>query len=325
MLGLYILLYTKGDKMLQLSIDNSDKLVDVCKALSTELRINILKILGTCGPLNIQELAKQLNCAVSTVSVNIKVMEDAGLIISDRQPAKNGENKICSLVYWEVLLNLFYHPENDKMQHIYEDEILIGNFQSFSIEPSCGYIFSKDNVINTDILTDDKYSFYRPERIQAQLIWFRMGYVEYEVPIRYIFEKDVQSVSFSMEICSEAPGFNNTWKSDITMHINDVEIGTWLCSGDFGGRRGNFTPPEWPLDCTQYGILTKWIVTTSGSFMNDQKISDICIDDLHVNESQIIKMRIGVKHDAENLGGINIFSDKYGDYPQNIKMNISYI
>ena len=45
-------------------------------------------------------------------------------------------------------------------------------------------------------------------------------------------------LDLSAEICSEVAGFDNRWASDITVWINDVEIGTWTSPGDFGGERG---------------------------------------------------------------------------------------
>ena len=78
-----------------------------------------------------------------------------------------------------------------------------------------------------------------PERINAQLLWFREGYVEYLIPIEEDVKK-IKAVSLSFEACSEAPNYRNIFPSDITLALNDVEVGTWKCPGDFGGRRGKF-------------------------------------------------------------------------------------
>jgi predicted transcriptional regulator len=37
-----------------------------------------------------------------------------------------------------------------------------------------------------------------------------------------------------------------------------------------------------------------------------------------------ISLRIGVRPDAINQGGINLFGEKYGDFPQGINMRIVY-
>jgi predicted transcriptional regulator len=38
-----------------------------------------------------------------------------------------------------------------------------------------------------------------------------------------------------------------------------------------------------------------------------------------------ICLKIQVKEDAEHVGGINLFGEKYGDYPQGIVMNLTYL
>ena len=35
--------------------------------------------------------------------------------------------------------------------------------------------------------------------------------------------------------------------------------------------------------------------------------------------------KIEIKEDAKNIGGINIFGEKYGDHPQGIVMNLTYL
>ncbi|MDD3744842.1 MAG: helix-turn-helix domain-containing protein [Lentimicrobiaceae bacterium] len=311
--------------MLELSLNNSVDIVNVCRALSTPLRIEILKILSYSGPLNIQEIAELLNSPSSTISTNVKAMEDAGLIISDKQPAKNGSNKICSPVYLDILINLRVQKNLKNHMQKLEMSVPIGNFHAYEVSPSCGYVlFNQDGTLNKDFQIDNKYAFLLPERIDAQLLWFRKGFVEYHIPVNQLKDTVVSSISFSVEICSEAPGYNDNWKSDITMWINDVEIGTWLSPADYGGKRGKITPEEWYLDSTQYGILTEWVVGVDGTYVNNLKCSDVAIRDLNVVEYPVVKMRIGVKETAENIGGINIFGEKFGNYPQNIIMTIIY-
>ena len=41
-----------------------------------------------------------------------------------------------------------------------------------------------------------------------------------------------------MELSSEVPGTNANWPSDITLWVNEIEIGTWTSPGDFGDKRG---------------------------------------------------------------------------------------
>jgi predicted transcriptional regulator len=168
-------------------------------------------------------------------------------------------------------------------------------------------------------------SFYSPKRTNAQLIWFYRGFVEYLFPNNIRNKGKITSIEFSLEICSEAPNYRIDWPSDITVWINDIEIDTWTCPGDFGGRQGIYTPKWWSLNATQFGVLKRWQINDHGTFFDFKKVSKITLKDLNLNANDAIKFRIGVKKDAKNIGGINIFGYKFGDYQQNIVLRIDYL
>ena len=71
-----------------------------------------------------------------------------------------------------------------------------------------------------------------------------------------------------MELCSEAPGYNAQWPSDITFSVNGTEIGTYTCPGDLGARRGRLTPNVWPIGLTQYGFMTGVSLRKDGCYIN---------------------------------------------------------
>ena len=50
----------------------------------------------------------------------------------------------------------------------------------------------------------------------------------------------------------------------------------------------------------------------------------ISIKQLKLDKCPYIALRIGIKEDAKHIGGINIFGEKYGDYPQGIIMTFTY-
>ncbi len=311
--------------MLQLSIQDPKILAKICHALSTELRLQILSLLEH-DTLSCLELAKKLSYPLSTISANVKILEEAGLILTELAPAKNGSKKLCSSVYLDVLIHLGMGVIIPKDSKKYEISIPIGNYMDFKVAPSCGMAILKDDgTAIDDSPFDDTNYFLNPKRVEAQLLWFRKGYVEYRIPVYDSLHLDPEYLSFSLEICSEAPGFNNVWKSDITMWVNGVEIGTWTSPGDFGDRNGKLTPSTWMEGSTQYGILTEWMVTDNkGTLLNQEPLSDVCLSQLIIQKENYITMRIGVKDTSKNIGGINIFGEKFGDYPQNIIMKIGY-
>lgn len=42
-------------------------------------------------------------------------------------------------------------------------------------------------------------------------------------------------------------------------------------------------------------------------------------------DNDYISARIGIKDSAKNIGGINIFGEKFGDHPQDVVMRIDYV
>jgi predicted transcriptional regulator len=103
-----------------------------------------------------------------------------------------------------------------------------------------------------------------------------------------------------------------------------VLVGTWTCPADFGGERGVLTPLWWDNNNTQYGLLKVWRVNNQGSFVDGIRVSNICLNDLHIESSKIIEVRIGIREDAKSIGGINLFGSKFGNYPQDLLMTQRY-
>ena len=53
-----------------------------------------------------------------------------------------------------------------------------------------------------------------------------------------------------------------------------------------------------------------------------KKVSNVTINDLNLYENDIFIIKLGVKENAKNRGGVNLFGDCFGDYPQNIVLSI---
>ncbi len=194
----------------------------------------------------------------------------------------------------------------------------IGLFSDYSVTAPCGML-SDTGLIG---YYDSTSSFLDPARASASLIWFSYGYLEYRFPKNFEPSSTIESITFSAEVCSEYPGHNNEWPSDITLWINDKEIGTWTSPGDMGGVRGLLTPSWWNTNDSQSGFLKSWIVTTTGSFLDGKKLSPITVEALDINATNSITIRIGVKEHAKNRGGINIFGSKFGNHAQDLKLCI---
>jgi predicted transcriptional regulator len=103
-----------------------------------------------------------------------------------------------------------------------------------------------------------------------------------------------------------------------------VEVGTWTSPADFGGERGALTPEWWDTQNSQYGLLKVWKVTNDGSLVDGMRVSKVTLNNLTLKPGEPIAVRIGIKEDASNIGGINLFGSKFGNYPQDIVLRQHY-
>jgi len=300
-------------RVLELLADdhNLQKLEEVTKALGSETRLEILRFLSahTCS---VSEIAEALGLPPSTATLHINVLEKAGLIQTDLRPATRGLQKVCGRVYDRIVIQL--PADLEREESVVEISMPIGAFVKVSVIPTCG-LLGELGIIGH---LDDPSAFYEPERIHAQLLWFRRGFVEYNFPNRLPPSTDRHDLEISFEVCSEAPLHHSDWPSDITVWIGDQEIGTWTSPADFGGERGVLTPSWWDTQNSQYGLLKVWKVSAAGSYVDGVLVSNKTLKDLALPPGDPIPVRIGIKDNAAHVGGINLFGSKFGNYPQGI-------
>lgn len=296
---------------------NSVEAEKVLKALASEPRQRILEMLSD-HVYNVSEIAAALDMPLSTATVHINLLEEAGLVRSELQPATRGRQKVCARTHDIILVNLAYGTIPD--EKVSEISMPIGAYVDCEVTPTCG-LASDTGIIG---LFDDAASFFEPDRIRTQLLWFHHGYVEYRFPNRLPTSATADSLHLSFEVGAEAPLHHPDWPSDITVWVNGVEIGTWTCPGDFGGTRGVLTPMWWETWNSQYGLLKSWQVNGEGSFVDGVKTSSVLLKDVGLMEQSYISIRIGVKADARHVGGMNLFGRGFGNYPQDIVLRCRY-
>ena len=289
----------------------------IFKALGNSSRLRILNALGM-RTMTVAEITEILGAPASTANQHIKVLEEAGLIESDLRPATRVTEKICRAVYKKIVLDMNTQPQSQERS--VEISMPIGGYSEFEVSRPCG-LASQDALIG---IMGDTEAFLEPNRVDAQLIWFATGYIEYRFPKRLPPRSYLENLYLSMEICSEAPGYNNDWPSDITLWINNVEIGTWTSLADSGGERGLLNPDWWGMSNTQYGVLKSWQVNGAGSYIDGIKISDVSMSDLAIDDYNYISVKIGIKEDAEYQGGLNLFGRYFGNYPQDLVLRLIY-
>jgi predicted transcriptional regulator len=291
--------------------------LDVLKALGSEHRIAILRYLGDrVVPVN--QIAKDLGLPASTAAMHIIVLEKAGLLHTEMRPASRGLQKVCARTYDELVIDL---PRGEHhTRTAIELTMPIGGFSDFDVEPTCG-LASADGLIG---YLDDPNSFYEPDRLRAQLLWFRSGFVEYRFPNRVPPGAPMLSLQLTAEVCSEAPLNHPDWPSDISVWVNGTHLGAWTSPSDFGGTRGRLTPAWWEEKDSQFGVLKRWRVTASGTSIDGVALSDVAIDALGLRAGEPIVVRLGVRREAQYVGGINLFGREFGNYPEDMGLRLEY-
>lgn len=308
-------------KLFELNVDNPDDHEIIAKfghAVSVPERIAILKSLLTSSK-NLSSLAEELDIPISSVARHINVLTEAGLVYLSYQPGPKGHTKYCSQAILGFSVSLEKKADDEPAAQSYTVEMPLGMFSHCHIKAPCGMTGGDGGIADFD----NPHVFFSPERMKAECIWFDSGFISYNFPTDFPHNRTFDEITFSFEICSETVYYNNNWPSDITVRINDVEIVTFTSPGDFGGRRGKYTPMYWPVTSTQFGLLKKITVGKDGVWVDNSLVSDsVRFSDLKIYDGSAIKLDIGIKEDAQHKGGINIFGRNFGDYPQAIVMTL---
>lgn len=291
--------------------------LDIFKALGSDVRIEILNILLDNNSMSMNELASRLNITNGALTSHIKKLESCGLISISSESAGHGNQKICSVHLDKILIDL---ERQEDILNVYSTDIKVGHYSVYRICPTCG--LASDKAIIGEV--DDSRYFDHPDRYSADILWFTKGFVEYNIPNFIPSFQKITQLTISAELSSEAPGVNNVWPSDISFYLNDVCIGNWLSPGDFGDSRGLFTPDWWFPNWNQYGLLKLLVINRKGTFIDGLKISDVTIDSFQLDYRSSLRFRLAVDDDAEHVGGLTIFGKTFGNYGQDIKVNIHY-
>lgn len=289
--------------------------IKLFECLSSDTRVKVIELLGK-RPMNIGELAEALHVSSAIMTRHIASMEECNIVHTESIPGKRGLQKLCHLAVNEITLS--FKKEEASME-AHSISIPIGQYTSYQVHPTCG-LAAKDRLIG---LNDDPRYFSSPDRVNAALLWFQTGWIEFSIPSYMISAKTVSAIEISLEICSEFPKYREDWPSDIHFYLNGTLLGIWLSPGDFGDKKGFYTP-EWWRAGTQYGLLKTIRITKNGTMLDGIHFSDITPEQLQIERGQDLLFRISVPAETPHPGGLNIFGKGFGNYDQDIEVRVEY-
>ncbi len=294
----------------------SDTICAIAHAFNSPIRLNMLNQIYEKHR-TLKELAELNDLALSTAAFHVDILKDVGIVNIEYVPSKRG---FIRLVYPTVFsFHLSTKSQNNISNSCHEKISMPVGYFSTLYDVNVGGAF----VTNDEIVGAYQSDFFKPSRFEAQLIWTHDGSFEYAFPCSFLSQKKCIELSFSLEICSEASGYNNDYKSDITFWLNGKELCTYTCPGDFGGRRGINNPPWWPDTHSQYGQLKMITINNKGVYLDGVfQPSKLTLNNFSLDGSKPILFRVGNKPDAKFPNGMNIFGKDFGDHAQDIELNI---
>lgn len=301
-----------------MEIDLSTKSLDVFQSLASETRIKIIHFLGNQKK-SITEISEYLGISKSITTRHIQQMEDAGLLGSDRGVGKNKNKK---MVYLKIDdLRIIFPAKVYPEFKLHTTDLKIGHFTDFSVAPTCG-LATESKIVGK---ADDPTYFLDGDRVDAALLWFSKGFVEYKIPNLLQEDQDPELLEISFEIASEFPLSNNSWPSDISIYVNDIRVAVYTVPGNFSDVRGRYTPSWWNDNFSQYGSLKHLRVNKLDTGIDGEAFSEITINDLNLKDQPFIKLKFSIDDDAVNKGGLTLFGKGFGNHPQNIMINTYYL
>ena len=143
-------------------IQSLDEGLALFKALGSDIRVEIVKILVAEGSSNMNDLATRLNITNGALTSHIKKLEECGIVQVTSETTGHGNQKICSVQPDNILIDIRAPKKNEA---IYETDIKVGHFSDCHIEPTCG-LASSEKVIGE---VDDPRYFAHGERFDADL------------------------------------------------------------------------------------------------------------------------------------------------------------
>ena len=296
---------------------NTDaKWLPLYEALASEVRLEIINLLANQS-MNVKQLAASLQLSSAIITMHVKKLEKAGLVTTQMIRKDGGTHKMCTLAHSNITIEL---PSIEPISTRYHEVLIpIGHYTEFEVHPTCG-LSTPDRVIGQ---FDDPRYFYTPERMNAGILWFGHGYLEYKLPNYLLQSQKITAIEITLELGSEAPGYNENWPSDIFFQINGTDIGVWTSPGDYGAERGRFSPSWWGDPVNQYGLLKVIRVDEAGTWVDGQKLSQITINEI-VIDRHVWSLLLGVREEADHVGGLTLFGKGFGNYSRDISFKTFY-
>lgn len=300
-----------------LHITSLDTGLELFKALGSDIRIEIIKLLLKNKDMNLNELATNLNITNGALTSHIKKLEDCGIIQIINETTGHGNEKRCKVILEKIIIDIGLPIQPGD---IYEATVGIGQYSDYQVEPSCGLATTGGFLGELDNI---RY-FSHPDRMHANILWFKNGFVEYLLPNFIPTAHIIDELTIQIEIASLVSSCDSSFASDLDFYLNQIKIGQITLAGDTGKGSGVYTPNWFDTSWKQFGTLKQISIKKEGTFIDGIKVSDTSIDSLGLDYSSILKFKIAVNKDSIHSHGVTLYGNSFGNYNQDIKIKIAH-
>jgi len=300
-----------------LRLKSLDEALEIFKALGSDIRTDIVRILIDEGPMNMNELAGRLDITNGALTSHIRKLTEAGLITVRGETSGHGNQKICTVDIDKILVEVQAEKVEEES---YTADIRVGQFSDYNVSGACG-LATSEGIIGE---VDDPRFFSHPEHYNSDALWFENGYIEYVIPNLLPEGASFDEIVLSMEAGDLV---NNNEKAEkipaeIRFLLNGVDLGKWLSPGYVGSAKGIFTPSWWSPKWEQHGLLKMLVINHNGTFIDGLKISATKIDSFNFDSSSVVKLRMETANDSGC--GFAIYGRCFGNYNQDIDVKVVF-
>jgi len=279
----------------------------VCSAIGSPIRLEILEQLLN-EPQNMDSLAKRLHLTGGALTRHVKILEDAGLIMVKTLPCNRGYQKLCSVNFDKLIIEL---PTGGALESASIADVPIGLFSDYRVQGKCG-IVSKEGFIGS---RDNAGAFLSSSRASAGAIWLERGYLSYLLPQlesnkgALQSDKTLDELRISLEISPDFVGGEAIKRGTVSFYLDDELLSEIWLNTPSENRRGYLTPDWHESALPQYGTLKLIRICDGGTYLDGDKISNVTI----------AAAKKAKKFSLLSDSGFMLFGHGFGDYGQGIK------
>lgn len=276
---------------------------NVCDAIGSEVRLEILEQILMHKNINIDTIAKNLHLTNGALTKHIKKLKDAGLIRVREVAGKRGYQKQCSMKVSKLLIDLSAYEDTGSLE---SSEIPLGLYSTFKANDVCG-LANETGYIG---MTNESNAFLSPLRATAEALWVKDGYLTYPLPAPREKSATIEEIRISLEITPL--GLSTHSQSQIEFLLDSESLGSVKIYPQSTARKGFLTPQWFNESIPSYGTVRHLRITNRGSFVDGDRISGVTPKSFFEGSCLTIK----------STDGFVIFGKKFGDFNQAIRYEL---